>query len=119
MKTRTYSGWVRLFDDGEGQDIVTLSCLDKVALADDLAWINGLCVSVRYWIADKEDTFETITEMSQRILMGDATAEYCARYSEITGYLWTDENLIIGGHDLIEELRSSVGKYLILIIEYD
>jgi hypothetical protein len=35
------------------------------------------------------------------------------RYSETTGYLWTDEKLQVGGHDLIEELSGSAGKFLI------
>ncbi|MNJ80064.1 hypothetical protein D3C77_783070 [compost metagenome] len=49
--------------------------------------------------------------------MGFCDVGYGARYSELTGYLWTDEYLKVGGHDIIEELRSYVGKWLILEIE--
>ena len=39
-------------------------------------------------------------------------------YSDYTGYLWTDENLKIGGHDLLDELKEDCGKWLFLTIEY-
>ena len=46
----------------------------------------------------------------------DAHARFGACYSEYTGYLWTDEEVLIGGHDLIEELRGCEGKWLLLEI---
>ena len=39
-------------------------------------------------------------------------------YSEITGYLWTDEVVKIGGHDLLKEFETHLGKYLYMEIEY-
>jgi hypothetical protein len=44
---------------------------------------------------------------------------YFNAYSEITGYLWTEESLMIGGHDLLEIFRSHVGHYLVLEITYN
>src|SRR5437868_3327415 len=41
-----------------------------------------------------------------------------SHYSEITGYLWTDENLMVGGHDLLDELRSHKGSFVHLEIAY-
>ena len=51
-------------------------------------------------------------------LDGLGEVDFDIRYSEITGYLWTDEELKVGGHDLIEELTSYVGKYLYLKVTY-
>ena len=51
--------------------------------------------------------------------IGGIEADFNPRYSEITGYLWTDEELNVGGHDLMAELKSNVGKWLILEIVYD
>lgn len=36
------------------------------------------------------------------------------RYSDLTGYLWTDEELNYEGHDLLKELKDSVEKYIAL-----
>lgn len=93
MKTNTYCGWL------------------------DTGCFDGKNISVRYWISDVEDCIERIKENATKILMGDCTAEYCARYSDITGYLWTDDKLNVGGHNLLRELESFVGKYLVLEIE--
>ena len=52
--------------------------------------------------------------------MGLLESEFWEQYSEITGYLGTDETLNVGGHDLLEELRSNIDNYIILEIEiYD
>ena len=51
------------------------------------------------------------------IVMGDANVDLQSRYSEITGYLWTDEDLNVGGHDLLAELKGHVGKWLIMEVE--
>ncbi len=75
-------------------------------------------VSVYYYITDMQCTKEEAQEdFLLQTLGGDVDARLCARYSDITGYLWTDEDLKIGGHDLLAELQSSVGKWLILTVE--
>lgn len=52
---------------------------------------------------------------------GDTTykVDYEPHYSEITGYLWTDESLIVGGHDLLQELASYAGKYAVIEVTYN
>ena len=47
---------------------------------------------------------------------GDVDAKYYHQYSEITGYLWTDEEAVIGGHDLLEIFRNHLKKYAILVV---
>jgi hypothetical protein len=69
-------------------------------------------VSVRYLVSDEPIPEDKIEEAVVRHFYGPSDIKYSIHYSEITGYLWTDENLIVGGHDLLEELKSYIGKYL-------
>jgi hypothetical protein len=78
---------------------------------------NGNYLSVHYYISD--EPVENPEEEFLKELYGMGEVTYCMAYSDITGYLWTDEDLIIGGHDLMEELRSNIGKYLHLVIEFN
>ena len=65
--------------------------------------------SVRYFISDVERHGDEWTAALLQHIYGDAEIEYQAAFSEITGYLWTDENFMVGGHDLLAELKSAVG----------
>ncbi len=114
--SNTVAGLLSLHDDGEGMDILFVSSLSR-PLAEELEWMNGKQVTVRYWISDKQSTKEEAQQGFIEELMGKADVDYHHAYSEITGYLWTDEDLKIGGHDLIAELKSYIGKWLILEIE--
>lgn len=74
---------------------------------------------VRYFITSAPATAESASEALIHKTFGFDVleAEYVLEaYSEVTIEAW-EENLKIGGHDLISELSSYEGKYLILIIE--
>ena len=116
MNKKTYSGWLSVRDYGESSDVLFISSLSD-PFAEELEWMAGKQVCVRYWITDKEATLEAAQEQFIKRLFGAADVEFFARYSDITGYLWTDENLKVGGHDLLEELKSSEGLWLILEVE--
>ena len=78
-------------------------------------------VTVSYHITDKPHTGEELTAMViAKIcgvnLSGDLTAKYGHRYSEMTGYLWTDEKFQVGGHDVLAELATYWGKWCHLIL---
>lgn len=94
-------------------------CLDSpdVPLVDELQHLTKNVVSARYWVSDKKCTKEEANELFIKKLHGCLEAKFCINYSELTGYLWTDEELKIGGHDLLEELKSYVGKFLVLEIK--
>lgn len=113
--TRTYMGLLSLHSDGEADDVLFLSSL-RDPLAEELGWMARKRVSVRYWITDHQCTQEDAQKLATLQIMGIAHTDYVARYSEITGYLWTDEEIKVGGHDLLNELKSHVGKWLILEI---
>lgn len=113
MEEKIYTGFLRHGSNGE--DFELLMHNDEI-LAETLEEIHCKMVTVRYYISDKEVTLEEAQKAHLLTVMGAAYVEYEMHYSEITGYLWTDEELQIGGHDLMEELKSHIGKYLILII---
>lgn len=118
METLVYSGLLSLHTSARGEDAVLYLSSVENPLADELLdKIQGKQVTVRYWITDKQVTKEEAQEDFAKQILGKANGQFGARYSEITGYLWTDEFLKIGGHDLIYELRNAVGKWLILEIE--
>jgi hypothetical protein len=75
---------------------------------------HGDYLSVRYWSAPHEMTQDQLVDVTIRVGLGEADVGH--HYSDITGYLWTDEE--VGGHDLIEELRSRLGSFCHLEIGY-
>ncbi len=79
----------------------------------------GNYLSVKYWISEKELSLEEVKEEWIKKLLGISSAEFHQVYgSEWTGWMWTDQKLQVGGHNLLEELESFVGKYLYLEIEF-
>lgn len=125
-ETIRYRGVIALRGHGEADDILFLTGdLDDrypdeplaETISDDLDQY-GRYASVRYWTADEPLGDDAMVEAGVRTLLGAADADYGGHYSEITGYLWTDEEINIGGHDLLEELKSQVGRYLLLEISY-
>lgn len=120
-ETRTYRGTITQRDHGEAFDILFLSDDGDDPLArrieDDMDEL-GRYLSVRYFIADAERSLAELEDSLIRQLVGDAEVEYHSHYSEVTGYLWTDENIVVGGHDLLSELDSSLGKFAHLEINF-
>lgn len=117
LETKLYEGQLALKGWGEADDILFLSSVDE-PLAELLqSDISGHMVSVRYWITDVQVSREAAQEAFVLSLMGAADCICESRYSEATGYLWTDEEIKIGGHDLLAELQSHAGKWLILEVD--
>lgn len=119
MRKITYSGWLSIggdIDDEEKYNVLFISCVDR-PLAEELEFLKNKEVSVRYWISDKEISISDAIESFALKVMGLCYAKFDVNYSEATGFLWTDEFLKVGGHDLLKELKSYVGKYLIIEIE--
>lgn len=116
MNIKTYEGLLSIDSYGEADDILYLSSVDD-PLAEELEWMSGKNVTVRYWICDEKCTKEEAKEGFIKKLLGVAKVDFGQQYSEYTGYLWTDEELRVGGHNLLEELRSNIGKWLILEVE--
>lgn len=134
MKNIIYAGWIREKSFGEADDIIYLGVdggtytdstdpsasiynLNEgnyfdgtdIPLADVLQGnITRKQVSVCYWITDQQCTKDEAQEQFLEKLYGVADCEFRSHY--------TDEDLVIGGHDLLDELRSNVGSFVILDI---
>jgi hypothetical protein len=110
-------GWLTLDEDDNYHETVQL---DGEPIAEVLDYMSGEIVTVSYYTSDKEATEEELQEdFLTNTLYGKLDSDYGARYSEYTGYLWTDDELKVGGHDLRGELESYAGKYLYMIVEID
>ena len=140
--TRVYRGWLGYSSNGEEDDILTLA--KEPPEKDERPWRHqprvfpwsendgflselvmddmeehGHYLSVRYYTSTQEATEDELAEAMLRTLYGEGDARYGARYSDITGYLWTDNELEVGGHDLMAELSSHAGRFLHMEITYN
>ena len=125
-RMETLSGKLAIRPWGEG-DHDTLYCGDTIVSEWALKqigpteeqytdrWSYGRYVSLRYWTAEAEASPEDIKRRAIECLYaGSASVEWGALYSESSGYLGIDDELMVGGHDLLGELSDAVGKYLLL-----
>lgn len=121
---RIYTGTIKIGSYGEDDDALWLEpSADPQAeplageIATDIEEL-GNTVTVSYWITDGPRTLDQLLENEAKKLAGAADADYSQRYSDVTGYLWTDAELTIGGHDLLAELESEVGRWCYLSIKF-
>jgi len=125
---RTYSGLIAIRPRGEDDDALWL--IDPNAswdpwddeplagrVAEDIDQF-GHTVTVSYRITDEPRTLDELIENEAKKLAGAADADYTQHGSDITGYLWTDAELNIGGHDLLAELSSAEGLWCLLVIRF-
>lgn len=119
-KKQIFRGWLTLGTNGEKDDIL---CLQEDLfrhtgydfIAEKMQSVFGYgkkMVTIRYFTADKELSEDEFSYELAKVATGYAEADYGMAYSEITGYLWTTEDFEVGGHDMIEELKTHVGKFL-------
>lgn len=60
------------------------------------------------------------TKVEEQFIMeyyGESEAVYFLHYSDLTGYLWTDEGFKVGGHDIIQLLECNEHKFVHMEIE--
>jgi len=113
----TLIGPLSLNGYGEADDILFCGSAVVAEWADDILRRDDKA-TVRYWISSVPATPEAIKQQALvEQVSGAADAEFLSRYSEITGYLWTDEEFTVGGHNMISRLTSEVGNYLVLELE--
>lgn len=118
METIVYKGFIKGRDYGEGHGLF-LSGQDE-PLAEQIMYDldeNTKQCSIRFYISDTEKTIEQLREDRLHSLSGGLMSRFRHAYSEYTGYLWTDEDLMIGNHDLLSDLYFHEGKYLHLEID--
>jgi len=134
---KIYKGFLQLEDHGDADDLIYIKGDDYPILEqiqDDIEEYGNL-LSVRYFLSDKNEDINKLTENLIKSISGSADIDYGSHYSEYTGYLWTDQDLKIGGHDLADELYNNAqhdkwnfkthekitvpGKWLYAEIEYN
>jgi hypothetical protein len=98
------------FDSGDGVYV------GDSPLSDQLDYLDRKNVNVRFYISDEERTISELNENLILSMSGALTASYYDRYSDYTGYLWTEDNLKIGNHDLLADIASHKDKYATIII---
>ena len=91
------------------KQIDQLNILEHIRTSLDIIgyYSRNVQVSVRYIISDNPITdpeYLIASFVSQ--LDGVIELKHNSHFSELTGYLWTDNELKIGGHDLLKELSS-------------
>lgn len=70
-------------------------------------------VTVRVHSADKKFTLEQGEQFLVETSMGDVSnLDYGHNFSDLTGYLWTDENFVVNNHDIGKFLYSLIGGRL-------
>lgn len=122
--TKRYRGTLHLGTHGEACDVLILDDGESIysapftkVISSDIEQYGGY-LTVRYWTADKPCNDDAMIEGAIRELLGVGETEFNHAYSEITGYLWTDEEINVGGHDMLEELCAQQGRYCLLEITY-
>lgn len=107
--------------NGEEDDLLGILYDDNhVAIfADELndLWLNRKQITARYFLTDVPLSKDALNDELAKVCVGVSDIKYGMAYSEYTGYLWTDEKFNIGGHNIIDELKNNIGKYLHLEIE--
>ncbi len=111
---RIYRGLLITVKDFNGHDSLHLLRDGKAnsPLAQEIFFPSRNKVSVNYLISDKEIPENEIELETLKFIEGFGETTYGATYSELTGYLWTNEELKVGGHNLLQELFPNIGKYL-------
>lgn len=73
--------------------------------------------SIQMLTGDTPIELDHIDETKIVSMEGDVDSYYYHRYSDYTGYLWTEEGFKCGGHDIPKILKSHIDEYVHMEIE--
>lgn len=126
-------GWVNTGDDADSiigiqniQKVKRFSGEEIVVSNDEFAFskeMESRCgwhdryASIQMLTGDTPIDMDHIDETKIVSMEGITESEYYHRYSDYTGYLWTEEEFKCGGHDLLKILERNMGKYIHIEIE--
>lgn len=98
-------------------------CIEDEPIGDRWQWsdFDGRIIRLRYFVSNEPiPTIEDAEERFVRTLYGGCSSEaYGVFGSEWTGQYGFEQEFVVGGHDLVEELRTHAGKYVLIEIKVD
>jgi len=111
MKQLTIKGTIRVSSYGDCDDVLYISGESEplIQVFDEL---QDQTVSLKFYSSPEEMPIEQLREEVILSLAGAVDASLEHTYSDITGYLWTKQDLSIGDHDLLDILENYIGKYV-------
>lgn len=89
---------------------------DEDFLAEILEGYHGEQVFACYAFSPEPITPDRLRDLAILSAEGVVDARLSGYYSEITGWLWLDEDGTIGGHDLVDIFSQHEGEYGALVI---
>lgn len=114
------SGKVQMkeYPPGDGDDTIAIG---NSFLAEDLEIFQYADepVNVGFAFYDQLITPEILLESSIAQAVGEVEAHLYARYSDITGFLWLNQEAKVGGHDLLKIFEAHLGEYGALVVSHD
>lgn len=102
--------------NGEVKETVVGSFPFTKEMEEKCGWLRRYA-SIQMLTGDTPIDVEHIDETKIVSMEGDVESKYYHRYSDYTGYLWTEEGFKCGGHDIRKILASYIGKYIHMEIE--
>jgi len=122
-KTITIKGRIDVrngIDDAESESIIYISDVPDEPLLERIQSIKGIYekkVSFRWWTSTEEASVDKVKEEFIKKVLGFASVSFGAVYSDLTGFLWFNNDMKIGGHDVAAEIASETGRWIVLEIE--
>jgi len=102
--------------NGEEKETVVDSFPFTKEMEDKCSWRNNYA-SIQILTGDTPIDIDHIDETKVVSMEGDVESRYYHRYSDYTGYLWTEEDFKCGGHNIPKILQSHLGEYIYMEIE--
>ena len=102
--------------NGEEKETVVDSFPFTKEMRERCGWSRRF-VSIQMLTGDTPIDADHIDETKVVSMMGDVESRYYHRYSDFSGYLWTEEEFKCGGHDLLEILNSHIGEFIYMEIK--
>lgn len=85
-------------------------------MAEKCGWF-GSFANIQMLTGDTPIDIDHIDETKIVSMMGEVDSKYYHRYSDLTGYLWTEEEFKCGGHNIPQILQSHMDEYVHMEIE--
>lgn len=64
-------------------------------------------ISLSWHVTDEPKSYQDLETNIIKAVMGDLKTTFSHRYSDLTGYLWTNEDVKLQGHDLLREIATA------------